>query len=307
MKKIFFLVGVAALIASCATLTPSQLKSVNQFAETSKNFSAYPSKILDELSAIRLERTRYFAASLRDPRNIIPVLDSMHSTSLRDFSVNKKVDITFRIIDKYAQSLLLLSSEKFSNDLREQSKRFGTDIDSLITQYNGISGTSPLPTGIGGAINKLVVFAGRQYIRSVQAREVKKFVPRADTLIGVMTDNLIQFLQNTSIAALIKAEETGLAIDFLQYFGHQNHQPASLEDVEKYLSLKRRLTGTRELQAQTLQATRKLRAAHTKLLTTIETRQTLKEIAGELRTFTEEVKDIHKTISGIENAKKPKQ
>ena len=67
MKNIAILVFASWLLSSCATLTKSQIEAVNQFAQTSQNFSSYPSKIFTELHTVREERRGYFANSINDP------------------------------------------------------------------------------------------------------------------------------------------------------------------------------------------------------------------------------------------------
>src|SRR5207253_610681 len=95
----------------------TQINAVNQFAATSKNFSEYPSKIMTELAEIRAKRGVYFANSLDNPRLHIQELDNTYNFKRDDYSISKKVDVTFKIIDKYAQSLLLLSSVRYESGL----------------------------------------------------------------------------------------------------------------------------------------------------------------------------------------------
>jgi hypothetical protein len=303
MQKTIVYVALCLLLTACATLTTTQIKSVNQFAETSKNFSAYPGKILSELCDIRRQSGVYFAAGLSDPRNIVTELDSVYSDLVGDFNATQKVDITFEIIDKYAQSLMLLSSDKHAADLAQQAKTFGTDIDSLITIYNRISGTAPLPSGIGGAVKKLVVLAGAQYIKIKQAKEIKKFVPQADALIGEMTKNLLEFLQTTKLNALIVAMETKIRADFKNYYGNASNKPFAENSFNQYLGLKKQIDEVKALRDQTIAATQQLRKAHAALLTEIQTKKTLHEMRAEVKTLVEQVKDIKQTILEIDNSK----
>lgn len=141
MEKSLYILGISIILGGCASLTKTQIKSVNQFAETSKDFSAYPSKIMVELANVRLKRAIYYANFYYNvPDKYLNELDSAYNEKNRDYKLSEKVEITFKTIDKYAQSLLLLSSDKYNTDLKEQSNNFGNDIDSLINQYNRING-----------------------------------------------------------------------------------------------------------------------------------------------------------------------
>ena len=180
-RKLAFLFTL--VLGGCASLTSTQITAVNQFSRTSKNFSAYPSRVISGLAEIRVKRGIYYANSLDSPLLHLDELSDLYIARKNDYKISSTVDITFKVIDKYAQSLLLLSSDKYVTDLESQAKNFGTDLDSLATAYNKIDGVKKVPTGIGGAVNGLIVLGGKQYIRSRQAKEIKKFVPLADSLI----------------------------------------------------------------------------------------------------------------------------
>src|SRR5215203_67240 len=101
MKGSIWIVFVSLHLFSCSSLTKTQLAAVNQFAQTSSNFSTYPSKILLELAAIREKRGVYFAYSLTDPELHVQRLDSVFASKKHSLQLSKKANITFQIIDKY--------------------------------------------------------------------------------------------------------------------------------------------------------------------------------------------------------------
>jgi hypothetical protein len=243
MKKVIYIIVISIILSSCA-LTKTQIKTVNHFAQTSKEFSAFPSKIMTELAEIRTKRGVWFANSLSDPKLHIDVLDSVYFNKNHAYKLSEKVDITFKIIDKYAQSLAILSSDKYEIKLEKQAKNFGMDIDSLVKKYNNVDKTKNLPTGIGAAVSKLIILGGQQYLRAKQAKEIKKFVPQADTLISVMTSNLIVFLKSENINELIMAEERGINENYLSFIRHT--QKTSIENEFAYLELKNSIDGVKK-------------------------------------------------------------
>jgi hypothetical protein len=317
MKKIIYIFSISLMLVGCASLTKTQVEAVNQFAETSKNFSAYPSKIMTELADIRLKRGVYYANLYStDPTAYLKELDDTYNEKNRDYKLSEKVDITFKIIDKYAQSLLLLSSDKYTTDLKKQSKNFGNDIDSLITIYNGIKGAKKIPSGIGGLVSQVVIFGGDIYIKTKQGKEIIAFVPKADTLIDMMTTNLKEFLNgkvyikkindSISIQALITNERDGFKEGYKSYLAscaRLNTLP-SLERENEYLNTLSIIDGVSTLLQQTITATDGLRKAHQKLLKAIEEKKTLTESIKELQSYYEDVKKINSTIEKIQNSKK---
>ncbi len=289
------------MLCSCASLTKNQVRSVNQFAQTTKDFSAFPSKIMTELAEIRAIRSVYFANSLTDPVLHKNVLDSVYFNKNHAYKVSDKVDISFKIIDKYAQSLAILSSDRYENELTAQSGSFGIGIDSLVQIYNDIDKTKKLPTGIGGAVSQLVIMGGQQYLRTKQAKEIKKFIEQADTLIAVMTSNLLIFLKSENINELINAEERGIGENYLSYI---RHSPTLLiENDYAYLELKKSIDGVKRLREQTISATIDLRTAHKKLLTTIQKKKNFNESLKELQILFEQIKELKSTVELIENPK----
>lgn len=306
MKRVYLLIIVfSSCTIGCASLTKSQLDSVNQFAVLSKNYSAYPSRITTELTQIRLERGFYSANALTsDVKSHVDNLDNLYESQTKSGVISQKVDITFKIIDRYAQALQLLSSPSFSDELFTQSRTLGYSIDSLCSRYNSITGiSSKIPIGFGSVIGKIILAGGKQYIRVRQAKAVKRFVYTANKLVDLMCDNLIEFATNKNIEQLIQIEADNIPRDFKFYFNAKKQlQTAPLIDDERaYIQLRIRLTAVRTLRDQTLEATKDLKATHKKLVEVLARRTTKQEQVQELQKLYEQVQEVRSTISQIDN------
>lgn len=311
MKKIFSIIAaVVVLLSSCASLTKSQVEAVNQFAKTSKNFSAYPSEILTATAELRVKRGVYYTNSLEDPDNEsnddnidslnelavashVKELEDIYKAKKSDYAASEKANITFKIIDKYAQSLLLLSSDKHATDMQAQATNFGVSLDSLINKYNAIEGATKVTPGVGGLIGSLIMAGGTQFIRAKQAKEIQRFVPAADQMIGVMTNNLLEFLQSGKIAMLISNEEKGIQSNYRSFLRHR--KPA-IQNEWDYLALLIHLDHIKTLRDQTIEATTALRTAHSELLHAIKEKKTLTETVAGIQALYEDVNGIRTTI-----------
>jgi hypothetical protein len=322
MKAKVYILSLTLLLGGCASLSKTQIKCINQFAQTTEKFSAFPSKIMTELADIRVKRGVYFANSISDPKLHIEDLDGIFDQKKFDYQISKKVDITFKIIDKYAQSLALLSSDKYTVEVKKQATRFGIDIDSLINLNNSIDGTTKIPSGIGAAVSDLIILGGKQYIRIRQARQIKKFVTLADTLVSTVTINLLEYLQSKNIHELIENEERGIRESYLSYLQQikvetrtrtiSNNRKDTLESVSvsgikpsienemDYLDLKNRIDGVKKLNSQTIKATKNLRKTHRKLLMEIEEKRDLIQTIKALQGLYEEINDLKETIQKID-------
>jgi hypothetical protein len=293
MKKLLFTLFLG-LFTSCVSLTTTQIESVNQYATSVKNFSAYPSKIITGLADIREKRCICYANSLSDPKLHIDELDSIYSNKIHAYKVSKQVDITFEIIDKYAQSLSLLSSDDIQTNIDKESKSFGVSLDSLVGTYNKIDKSKNLPTDVGSAVSQLIALGGKQYVKNKQAKEIREFVLKADTLISTMTTNLLIFLKSENIDQLIHAEEWGIHENYLSFL-HKVGKP-SIENEYIYLDLKAKIDEVKTLRTQTIKATEQIRSAHKELLLCIQRKKDLKEILKDVQSLSEQIKDIKKTI-----------
>ncbi len=134
--------------------------------ENKQKFSAYPSEILTATAELRVKRGVYYTNSLEDPddesndNNIdslnelavashVKELEDIYKAKKNDYAASEKANITFKIIDKYAQSLLLLSSDKHATDMQAQAANFGVSLDSLINKYNTLEGAAKVTPGVG--------------------------------------------------------------------------------------------------------------------------------------------------------------
>ncbi|MBO0949200.1 hypothetical protein [Fibrella forsythiae] len=307
MKRSIWALLIITLLNGCAVLNKTQVDAVNQFALISRNFSAYPSRIIIELDDIRRERGLYNSNSLiDDPTAHIDNLNSLYDFQVSNSTVSEKVDITFRIIDKYAQSLQLLTSDRYTSDVSDQVKSLSIGLDSLSSLYNSkIRNTPPLPTGIGNVVSQLVARGGRQLIRARQAKELKLFVPRADALIDIMCKNLLEFLEQSRIQELLDNEANNLPRDFKLYLisRAQLKSNSSIKDEQAYLNLRSRLDGVKLLKAQSIAAVHSLQEGHHKLVSIVMRKMTLTDNIKEVQIFYEDVKQVRATIQRIDIAR----
>ncbi|MEO6314344.1 MAG: hypothetical protein ABIU63_14035 [Chitinophagaceae bacterium] len=323
MKKIFPGCVAFLMLSSCASLTKSQVEAVHQFANTSKNFSAYPSEILTAMAELRVERGVYYTNSLADVYEInaadsneesdeidslrevtvtahVKELNDVYLAKKRDYKTSEKANITFKIIDKYAQSLLLLSSDKHVTDMGAQAANFGVSLDSLISKYNAMEGTTRVTPGIGGLIGSLIMAGGKQWIRAKQATEIQRFVPAADRMIGVMSRNLLDFLQSGSIESLITNEAQQIQSNYRSFLRYR--RPV-IQNEWDYLALLAHLDHIKALRDQTIAATKSLRSAHSELLTAIKQKKTLTEAVAGVQLLYEDVAEIKSTMHALHSDK----
>lgn len=295
MKQILLPVVVACLFfPGCAVLTTRQMDAVNQFARTSNNFSAYPSRIITALAELRVKRGIYFANSVHDPQTHLTELDNLYSAMISDFAVSAKADISFRVIDKYAVALLLLSSPAHAANFDSQALRTGHSLESLLSTYNQIPGVKPVPTGMGSLTGSLLQAGGDQIIRRKQAKALQEFVPAADTIMRVMIGNLLDYLENTNIDFLISNEERSLASNYRSFL---NQRTPLVGNDRDYLDMKQDLDGIKALRSATIIAANQILKTHASLLAALEKPDDLNETVAALQSMYDNVNAV-KTAYG---------
>ena len=184
--------------------------------------------------------------------------------------------------------------------MKAQAANFGGSLDSLIGKYNGLEGAQKVKPGIGGLIGSLVMAGGKQFIRAKQAKEIQRFIPAADEMIGVMTGNLLEFLQSGKIAALIANEEKGIQNNYRSFL---RHRKPFIQNEWDYLDLLHHLDRIKALRDETIEATKSLRTAHSDILTAIKEKKTLTEAVAGVQSLYEDVSEIRSTIHELHTVK----
>jgi hypothetical protein len=315
----------SVLACSCASLTKSQLNEIQVFGHLTQNFSAYPGNVVSNYNTVHQQQQLFFANGLGTPAEHYNMIAEASDFKIKSNLITPQIDLSLKIIDRYAQALILLTADRHSKALDTASKGLGLNLEKLISSYNTVSGSNSLPTGIGGAIGQLIASGGGIYIRKKQAEEVRKIIPLADTIITQMTDNIVVFLSGqtgtgqNNLPQLIISEKENIARSYRRFLGLNREQVsmrrgkdttgyrgtivrerfAGLDDDRECLRLLENLNYTEQLRLQCITATKNLRKAHKKLLESVQQKKELKEIIAEVQYYGEDLKKMNQSIKAI--------
>lgn len=313
------------ICSGCSTLTRSQLNEVNAFGKVTSGFSAYPGTIVSTYIHIHQQSEIYRANSLPVAGDHMEAVVKASKFVETTGPVPEKIDLSLKIIDQYAQALILLTSNKHQLLLDTAAVKFGTNLEGLIDTYNKADPNAKLPTGIGSIAASAVTLAGGVYIRSKQAEDIKKVVPIGDQIIEKLTDNLLKFLgpekgpyndihslpylmdqerntlkNNYSMYLGLNRDDIMIGKDDIQYKGVIKHERfGSLRDDQNFMQALIDLDNAEILRIQCIDAITALRKAHTKLLQDIREKITLTQYAIELQNYSSDVQNVYNTVKAI--------
>ena len=300
------------LVSSCA-LSKSQIKEVNNFAESTETFADFPSEVWKEAREILLAIQLYEANSLnsQDPINDVEEkLNSLHGAEgVYELygEAGELFDNSIDLIDKYAQALKLISSDKILEDLEESASELGSGIDEVAILYNSNpEGTKKVPSNLGEIVGEIVGFAGKSYVRYKQAKEVKEFVVKGDTLIQAVTNTILtQF--NSAPIMLLELQELQLKEaykGFLKSILDSHSDPVLIIEQDKeYLKLLRQIKFANDLRESCISSIEKLQKAHSALCLQLSKRATISEILEEVRSLQENLKEMTQLIESLKTTK----
>lgn len=303
-----FIVGGASL-SGCASLSKSQMISIQSFSSSCDNFARYPSALFVEMAKIRAERGCYYAASLSDPLLRIKELNSLNKALASDLALAKKMDISFEILDTYQRALKSLSHTDRYNNTGREFRSLGRNLDSLINRYNLIDISDPLPLGIGKAVGKIVGYGAELYMRNAQTKAVREYVIAGDSLVGAVSESIVGILSSKSVADLIENEAKGLEANYLSYLrsdgggGNSGGRDISggrdFSGDREYLLLLGRVDALAKMRSGTVSAAKALAKAHNKIATEVVKRKKLKQLYLEIEELNDELSALRSNVEEI--------
>ena len=296
MKSCYCLI-LLLYLGSCISVSKEQRTTVQQFAVKAGDFSTLPEKIWMELADIRELRGVYYANSFTDPATHLSELDAIVQERISNDKIPARVRPVFKILENYANGLVQLSSDASFTSNRKLYGTFGTELETLVGDYNQTTEVSRLPPGLGTLLAETLNLGTNAYLSTRQSKALIKYVNEADTLVSSLCGEMEKYLSSGLLIQLINNEDSGVGESFRFYF--TKRMPPSIESERDYIELKKRVERLKEFRLQTLDAVKKLRVAHLALEEALNETKTLKEIAARLSGFYTDVDKLYKMVNDL--------
>lgn len=318
--KIYQSLLLVFIISSCA-LTKSQVKSVNKFAKLTESYSAYPQAVVEDYVDTYHDVMLMDIETFGDANDAWKQITKVADIRKEQLDKAKELDLSIKIIDKYAQNLKLLTSEDFHKSLEDQTDKLGTNLDTLISRYNEFKGEEDkLKLGIGKLAGEAILAIGKTFVKAKQAKYVKEYVTKSDTLITSITSNIQRLMNNQLANNSIPSLKGNLKRKYITLFGYVNypspHEPDSIKNYARALDIREesmhldklgkeasdtylrllKLESTAKTVAKSIS---KMGKAHNVLAKEVQTRRKLKEVIPALVEFGSALSDVHDAYSDL--------
>ncbi len=167
--------------AGCSVLTDAQVGAVHQFAHATKGFSASPAAVMEAYATVRGERGVLVASTMSDPTSALKTLEEGVRQEERLRKQASEATAALRVLDNYSDLLTVLSSDKFTDELKNQSLALGAALDQDVATLNKLTNGST--RSFGDLVAGIVRAGGGILIRHVQQRALYEAVTNAQGVV----------------------------------------------------------------------------------------------------------------------------
>jgi hypothetical protein len=294
MKKNFFVLFIPLVfLYSCSVLSNGQLENINAFATATKNYAAFPGEVVKKTQQLHYNNDILEASALPDSALMIRSLTRAKEQWEKGIAFSKKMNLSLRLIQKYAALLAQLSSGSFTDDLGESTSELCGSLNNTVELFNAQFSTK-IPGNVGEGISQIVKTIGTRFIKNKQSKALKEFIPMADTLVQITKDNLVNALE-TDLKPLIESYKATFQSDFNAIiFNHI--QRADFNILRFYIQTNDDYETVELLRKKCISAAEKLASAHKKLSQNITRKKNLVELIQETKDFISDVKELYSFI-----------
>ncbi|UFH52661.1 hypothetical protein [Spirosoma sp. KNUC1025] len=293
---------VLAGLSGCATLTPSQVAAINQYADVTTHYSDYPSKVLAEFLVLRYKDRTLIASQNSDKENPLTFKDisKLYAQKKGESEAIQGLDIGIQTITDYATALKKLSSPDFARDVGANAQTLGTSLDSLTSRYNTVVKPNVGLPFIGSIVGLTLREVGGRYVGYKQTAALKRYVQAGDTLINILTKSMEEMMAThtaTYIQELEKDVQTfnnQLLVQLSDKTQYERYQFAS-----ETLALVEQIDHLKKMNGQSILALQKLRSAHNELTDQLRQKQKLISVGKEMFGLYQAVRDLQSTYQQI--------
>jgi len=300
LKKALVLCSLACM-AGCASLTKTQVESVNTYSTLLEKYADYPGSIIKEFIQLKYDvellNTGTFSDTVVNTR-----LWTSYNGKKKALEEAAKIDLGIQLIAEYASALAKLSSKDLSDKVVSSTKKMGTDMDSLISVINSKSDLK-IPSGIGELVKSSYSSIGSIYVKHRQAKDLKRFVGEGEKIIPLITEviktDLIKMVINNWLPPL-KNDLKNRQENFLRNIPVSEYKVFLANYYNRDVAvLIARIDNLEQLATKTIKSVDNITKAHKQLYENIQERKKIVEFLSETHNLYLSVKDIYTNYQNL--------
>lgn len=254
--------------AGCSPLSKTQIEAVNELTFRSDTIIRSPAVLFEKMSALRLERGLFYAASLSSGRARYEEVTALAEMSMDDESVVRKASGYVDAFNSYVRALYSVSADARWKGIGTEIRGVGTRVDSVLYRYNRLdTGYEDIPTGYARMAGRVLAYVAEEVMQAVQGRAVRNIVVVGDTLVAASCDSLMDILRSDEMDELIRHERESLRDNYAAYLTalELRGEPVPFESDRLYVELLRRTDELSDIRNSCVSALRSMKNAHAKL------------------------------------------
>lgn len=311
---------ILLFIQGCAVLTQSQVDAVKSFAIAADNYSDLPGSVINLHADSKLEESYFLSSNLIVPEEVVEKINKKATNHLALQKHAETVNSALSVIDAYVKLLQKLTSDDFTNQLKEESIALGAAIDGGIARYNAVAGTDKKVDSFGSTAAGIVRGIGGIIIRKKQTEALQKAVTDAEPVMQTMTEAVIG-LMDSYIGPLkddkgnVIKDDKGNVIDGLADGAVKELKTAyeeslksgktnnSVKNVKNITQLLIKANSIKSLAERNKKAIKTFQVAHTKLRANLQKNEDLKEGIEEISVLYGEIRAAQKLKNDLDKDK----
>jgi hypothetical protein len=301
MKKIYLVIffWVLVLFNSCSVLTNSQIKNINAFATSAKNYSNFPGEIIKKRAELVFQEKLIGSIQLSSEQIKKSIAEAQENYK-NQLQLADMLDISLQLIQQYSSLLSKLSSEKFVEDLSGNTNDLNDNLGDLVKIANSKL-PNKIPPQVGDAITKVIFLVGGRLTKNKQAKALKEFIPQGDTLIKVTVKNLVDALSSDLPGILVSDKEKFINTYTNIILSRENR--VDYNSLNQYLITLNDYDNLEQLRKNCIDAANKLSIAHSKINANIHAKSDIKEIFKETQDLIVSIQDLYKIFGKLSSKK----
>jgi hypothetical protein len=298
MKSCIIIIGGLLAFSGCASLTGTQISSINRYSRLIEKNAEIPGTIITGFVSIKYDIELLNTGTV-SPAQANEKLWNSYKGKEAALDKAERIDASLKLLGEYAVGLARLSSKGLPEDVRKPSEKLGIGVDTLIACYNRVTGKK-VPPGIGLLLTQGTIFVGRSLLRNAQADALREFVQEGDTLVAMVAEELKNGLDSLVLGQWIPALKSDLKTkqeDLLNNLNPDGDYTAwyATQVNKEAASLIARIDNLEKLARDAARSAGIIRRAHRELVANVLERKTVTEVLSETVNLYRATKDLYDT------------